>query len=72
MQSENTTPELHLSDKEAAALDAYAQAHGMTREEAATKLAQQALIARYLIRKGSPAQVLPFRKKDAVHEATNA
>lgn len=53
---------LDLSDQEAAALDAYATAHGLTPQQAATKLAQQILDERYRI-KQKQGQVLPFRRR---------
>lgn len=51
-----------LSDREAAALEAYATAHGLTPEQAATQLAQHTLSARYRI-KAQPARVIPFRRR---------
>lgn len=51
-----------LSDREAAALEAYATEHGLTPDQAATQLAQQTLSARYRI-KSQPARVIPFRRR---------
>ena len=53
---------LDLSEREAAALDAYAAEHGLTRQQAATKLAQQILDERYRI-KQQQGRVLPFRRR---------
>ena len=53
---------LDLSDREAEQLDTYAKAHGLTRNEAATQLAQQTLAMRYR-GKPKPSQVLPFRRR---------
>lgn len=53
---------LDLSEREAAALDAYALEHGLTRQQAATKLAQQILDERYRI-KQQQGRVLPFRRQ---------
>lgn len=53
---------LDLSEREAAALDAYAAEHGLTRQQAATKLAQQILDERYRI-KQQQGRVLPFRRQ---------
>nr|WP_314710521.1 hypothetical protein [uncultured Comamonas sp.] len=53
---------LDFSDREAAQLDAYAQSHGLTRQQAATQLAQQSLAVRYRI-KPKQSQVLPFRRR---------
>jgi hypothetical protein len=54
--------QLDLTAQESAALDAYAQAHGLTPEQAATKLAQQTLAARYRLPK-QQGRVLPFRRR---------
>jgi hypothetical protein len=56
------TQHLDLTDREAAALESYAKAHGLTLQQAATKLAQQTLDTRYRI-KQKQGQVLPFRRR---------
>jgi hypothetical protein len=56
------TQHLDLTDREAAQLDAYAKAHGLTQQQAATQLAQQTLEARYRI-KQQQGRVLPFRRR---------
>ena len=53
---------LDLTDREAAALDSYAAAHGLTRQQAATQLAQQTLAARYRIKR-QQGRVMPFRRQ---------
>lgn len=53
---------LDLSEREAAALDAYAAEHGLTPQQAATQLAQQILDERYRI-KQQQGRVLPFRRR---------
>ncbi|MDR6216200.1 hypothetical protein [Paracidovorax wautersii] len=52
-----TTP-LDLSEAELAAVQAYAEQHGLTLDEAATELAQQAIAARYVRRRPEPARVI--------------
>lgn len=53
---------VELTDREAAVLDAYAEAHGLTRQQAATQLAQHTLEQRYRI-KAQQAQVIPLRRR---------
>lgn len=53
---------LDLTDQQAEQLDAYAAAHGLTRQQAATQLAQQTLEQRYRI-KQQQGRVLPFRRR---------
>jgi len=53
---------LDLSGREAAALEAYANAHGLTADQAATQLAQHILEERYRI-KQQQGRVLPFRRR---------
>ena len=58
---------LDLSEREAAALDAYATAHGLTPQQAATQLAQQILEQRYRIilahRAATEARIAALRKE---------
>ncbi|WP_284213891.1 hypothetical protein [Comamonas jiangduensis] len=53
---------LDLTDQQAAQLDAYAAAHGLTRQQAVTQLARQTLDMRYRF-KPKQGQVLPLRRK---------
>ena len=57
------TQAIDLADKELLALKRFARLHGLTVEQAATRLAQVGLEARYRFRKTGISQVLPFKRR---------
>lgn len=57
---------VELSDAERDAVAVYAQAHGLTPDEAATALVQMALVNRHQVRRLTPAQVVPFPARRCV------
>lgn len=62
MSSHQRQQPLDLSDAEMRALEQYARKRGITTDEAATELAQEALQRRYVRRKQA-ARVLSFRPR---------
>jgi len=52
-----------LTDSQLLQLKRYARLHGLTVEQAATRLAQVELDARYRLRKTGISQVLPFKRR---------
>jgi len=57
-----TPKSLDMSDAEMRALEQYAQQHGITTDEAATRLARQSIERRYVRRK-QVAKVVPLRPR---------
>jgi hypothetical protein len=54
---------IDLTDSQLLDLKRYARLHGITVEQAATRLAQVELDARYRLRKTGISQVLPFKRR---------
>ena len=54
---------IDLTEPQLLALKRYARLHGITVEQAATRLAQVELDARYRLRKTGISQVLPFKRR---------
>lgn len=53
---------VELSGRLLEQLEQYAQAHGITTDEAASRLVSQAFRTRYVRKPQQPAQVLPLRR----------
>lgn len=62
MQRQHPTP-LDLSETEFEAVEQYAQARGITVDQAATELAKQAIVSRYVRTLRKTAQVVRFERR---------
>lgn len=61
MPTHQKTSSVELSGRLLDQLEQFAKAHGITTDEAASRLVSQSLRTRY-VRKTQPAQVLPLRR----------